>query len=314
MTRALHAPALHFVLAGALLFTARSWWEPAADTRPRLVLTADDVDRVRDEWTARHGAAPDPAAEQALIDDAIDAAVLHRAALDAGLDRQDRLVRTRLENLERFLGEATERDRDDAAGDATGLGLVEHDVVIRRHLVQVMRLGLSRVGAADLPGDGELEAYLRAHAALFRQPERIRLSHVYLGRARHGAALDRDAARLLDALRRGLVTPASAPAHGDPFLRGAHPPAASGTGLDRVFGPGFAAAIADAPPGEWVGPVRSSYGLHLVWIHERLASSPPDLDDVRGQVAHRFLAERGRERLHARLAALRARYAITVER
>jgi parvulin-like peptidyl-prolyl isomerase len=62
-----------------------------------------------------------------------------------------------------------------------------------------------------------------------------------------------------------------------------------------------------------VGPVRSSYGLHLVWVDERSPARVPPLAAVRSQVAHRLLAERGEERLRARLRTLRARYEITVE-
>ena len=316
MSRALRAPALHFLVAGGLLFALRAWWLPASTerVRPRVVLTAPDVDRLRAEWTAQHGAPPDAGSERALLDDALDEEILYREALAAGVDRQDPLVRTRLVKLARFLGEASEGDDDSVEREARRLDLAAHDVVIRRHLTQVMRLALSRVGPAEMPRESDLRAYLDDHADRFRHAPLVRLTHVFLARDRHGTALAHDAARLLDDLRRGEAAPETAPGRGDVFLRGAHPPPASAAELDRLFGPGFADAIRDAPPGAWVGPVASSYGLHLVWIHERTEARLPPLDAVRAQVAHGLLEAAGRERLREALARLRARYELRVDR
>jgi hypothetical protein len=314
--RALRAPAVHFLLAGGLLFAARAWWSPPAaeHARPRILVSANDVERLRDTWAAQHGVPPDAGTERQLIEDAIDEEVLHREALAAGLDRRDRMVRTRLVQLASFLGEASESDGEAALGEARRLGLEERDVVIRRHLVQMMRLALAHLDAADMPDEQALAAFLDAHTDLFQEAPRVRLTHVYLSRDRHGAALSRDAARLLDELRRAGAAPETAGQHGDVFLRGAHPAPATPGELAALFGPDFAAAIEEAPAGEWFGPVRSPYGLHLVWIHERSAARVPALADVRAQVLHRVLQARGEEQLRSRLATLRSRYDVAVER
>src|SRR4029077_7284423 len=161
------------------------------------------------------------------------------------------------------------------------LDLAAHDVVIRRHLTQVMRLALSHVGRDPMPPEPALRAYLDAHADRFRQEPVVRLTHVFLARDRHGAALARDARRLLDDLRRDDATPDTGPPRGAPFLRGAPPAPATAAGLDQLFGPGFAEALLDAPAGQWIGPVAGTYGMHLVWIHERTAGGMPPLDAVR---------------------------------
>ena len=53
--------------------------------------------------------------------------------------------------LASFLGEASEGDGEAALGEARRLGLEERDVVIRRHLVQMMRLALAHLEPADMP-------------------------------------------------------------------------------------------------------------------------------------------------------------------
>jgi hypothetical protein len=56
--------------------------------------------------------------------------------------------------------------------------------------------------------------------------------------------------------------------------------------------------------------VRSAYGLHLVWIHERQAPRRRPLQSVRNQVLLAFLHERGEARMQATLQTLRARYPV----
>jgi hypothetical protein len=314
LSRLARAPALHFLLIGGALFALRPAHEARRDgSRGRIVLTADDVERLRREWAEQYGVPPGPAAEAVLLEDAIDEEILHREALALGLDRQQPVVRERLARLGSFLDEDAGRDGDTAEREARRLGLERSDVVIRRHLGQTMRLAAGRLGPAELPTESELEAYLARHAERFREPERVRLTHVYLSRERRGAALQADATRVLDALRRTGADPETAPSRGDAFIRGPHV-AAAGDDLERIFGPGFPPAIAAAAEQTWVGPVPSSYGLHLVWIHRRVPARVPPLGAVRSQVLQALLKERSETRRRDRLRALRARYEIRVER
>jgi len=183
-------------------------------------------------------------------------------------------------------------------------------VVIRRHLIQAMRLALARLAPADLPTEAELETYLAARPERFARPVHVRLSHVYLARAR---GMTPDAAeRLRDELVRDGALPGEAAARGDSFVHG--PEIADALPrLDTIFGPGFGAAVAAAPLATWVGPVPSPYGLHLVWVHEREPGGLPSLAAVRSRVVHALLEERRQVRLRERLATLRARYDIRIE-
>ncbi len=269
------APALHFLLAGALLFAMRS---VAEHRRPA---TADGATVSDDE-------------------------LLYREALALGVDRRDPAVRERLVRLGGFVGE--ERDEREAQeAEARRLGLERSDLVVHRHLAEVMRLAAGRLDAADYPTEAELGAYLAAHADAFRAPARVRFTQVYLARDRHGTTLDADAARLLAELRREHVPPVDAAARGDASLIGATVGPIAAADLDRQLGPGFSASLDDAPVGSWFGPVRSSYGLHLIWIEERTDASVPSFDSVRAQVLHHMLRERSAERARERIATLRAR-------
>jgi hypothetical protein len=313
MRRALRVPLLHFLVLGAALVAVRARWEArdAPQEQPaRIVLSAADVSRLEDTWRIEHGASPGPAAEAALIQDAVDEEILHREALAAGFDRLDGTVRERLVRLGTFLGERG--DRDGLEREARRLGLERSDVVVRRHLVDMMRLSIGRPAPSDLPAEPELQAYLVAHADVFGRPSALRLAHVYLSDAARGAAAAGDATALLDTLRRTGAGPDAAARAGDPFIRGAEIGPAAAEELARIFGGDFARAAADAPAGVWLGPVRSTYGLHLVWVREHLPGRLPPLETVRNQVILRLLAERGAERAEQRMRVLRARYDVEV--
>lgn len=269
----MRAPAVRFALAGAALFLVLDRRAPAARTPP-------------------------PAA------DGTDDTLLLDVALDAGLDRSDPLVRERLVTLGRFLGVAPEGADDDAVeGAARTLGLVHSDPIIHRHLVDLMHLTAATLPAATLPSEAELRAYYARHLDAYTPPPRVRLAHVYLSRDRRGAHLAADAVALASRLQgRDLAAGAGL---GDAFARGARIGPASAEELTRVFGPALAAAVAVLPAGQWSAPIASSYGLHLVWVEDRLPATPPPFEQVRGQLLHAWLRERRADQLTASLSALR---------
>lgn len=222
--------------------------------------------------------------------------LLYREALAWGIDRHDPIVRERLAKLGTFL--AADGVVGEPEDDARALGLVGHDAVIRRHLVQVVRLALSTPAHDDHPTDADVDAWLAAHPDRVAAPATTSLTHVYLARGHH----DTDApARALARLQ------ANEAVAGDAFVHGERIDAASRDTLGRLFGPGFADAIADAPVGAWTGPVPSAYGVHLVRVDARHAGGPPTSPAVRRTAAMAIVAERRAARLEARLAALRAR-------
>lgn len=311
MRRVFAAPLLHFLVLGAGLLALRDWWAPgwSAPARPRVVVGPEDRARLRDAWTAEHGAPPSAAAEAALVRDAIDEEILYREALARGFDRRDAAVRERLVRLAGFVGEDAGTSREVLEREARRLGLERSDLVVRRHLVEMMRLAAGWLGPEDMPSDADLETYLARHADEFAEPARVHLTHVYLSAEARGAALASDADALLDELRRTGTGPAEAVALGDAFIRGAEIDGALGD-LTPIFGPGFVDAVAAAPIGTWIGPVRSSYGVHLVWLHARVPASAPTLARVRGRVLQRWLRERSEQRAREAMDAMRRRYVV----
>jgi hypothetical protein len=315
MKRWLSSPTLHFAAIGGLLFAVESTWsqgQPPAGSET-LVISAAHVEQLRQSWQARMGRPPDDAALAGLVQAEIDDEVLFRTARALDLHRVDPIVRRRLVRNLRFVGEgeADERSDDELFAQAIALGMDRTDTVVRRRLVQKMRL-LARAGVAE-PTAEEIAAYRARHAALYTIPASVRISQIYLSRDRRGQATAGDASRLLQSLRDDAVPPERAHEFGDPFLLRHHVPLRSQRELESSFGPEFAREAFALEPGAWQGPVASSYGQHLVWVHERVAARPATPASVERRVRDDLVEERARAAIDREIRSLRSRYHVVVE-
>jgi hypothetical protein len=281
----------------------------APGSSPTVTVSSEQIARLRRSWTDERGHAPDAAEERQIVADAIDDAILHRAALDFGLDRGDRSVQKRLADLGTLLAQAGDAE---PSVNARSHGFERTDPVIAAHLADVLRLGLAKTDAEDLPNEAQLAAYYERNAERFAQPPRLRFTHVFLARERHGASIEADAARVLRELSEHAPAAREAAKMGDAFVHGAELGPLPPQDIARLFGPAFASAIEGAPARQWMGPVSSPYGLHLVYVNDRLAGRVPALDAVRSRVVHAYVRERAEAKLRERMNSLRARYRVEI--
>ncbi|MDJ0866230.1 MAG: peptidylprolyl isomerase [Myxococcota bacterium] len=301
--RILLAPVLHFLVVGAAAYAL------APAPRPLVVITPAEVAALADAWTASARRPPSPAQRAALIEQAIDEAILLREAWASGLWDGDPVVERRLARVGAFVSPDAPGTEAGATAAARALGLDREDVVVRRYLVERMRLAIEGEADGRPPSESELARHLEAHPERFRLPERWRLHHVFAS-SRHGDAL---AARTRElGTKLAALDPDAAGGLGDPFPHGREL-VGSAEALGRRLGPAFPDALDASATGRWQGPIPSAYGLHWVWVRERVPARTPALAEVRGQLRQNLLRERRAEHLRRRLAALRERYEIRIE-
>ncbi|MEL7371372.1 MAG: peptidylprolyl isomerase, partial [Myxococcota bacterium] len=190
--------------------------------------------------------------------------------------------------------------------EARALALDEGDAIVRRRLIQKMTLILDEAVAPEPPSDEALAAFLAKDARRFSRPPRRTLTHVFF---RASPTAETQAQKAKDQLDSG----ASPQRMGEPFLRGANLGPVSESQLARWVDPAFArAAFAAQDDGDWFGPVRSTYGLHLVRIDATEAGRLPALDEIRPSVVLAWReSEAERRRAHA-LKLLRDKYDVVV--
>jgi hypothetical protein len=310
--RLLQAPLFHFLLLGSLLFFAdRIWSTPT----PQVIIevATPEIQALEKGWLDQNGRSPDPELLEALIRSHIEDELLLHETRRLGWHRTDGIVLRRLIRNQRFLAEDESGSDEEMLERAYEQGMDRSDIVVRRRLLERMRLlVVSSVRDQEIP-DEELEAYLAAHHEEFMEPARIRLSHIFLSRDRHGEDLLADAKALGQKLREQDIAPATAAEWGDPFLLPLHLPLSSQKSLARQLGPDFAAASMQASPGRWEGPISSSYGLHYVWIYEYVPASLPPLARIRSRVRNERLRELEKAAFRNFVASLRAQARIEVE-
>lgn len=192
--------------------------------------------------------------------------------------------------------------------EGESLGLGRDDPVVMRRIRQKYEVLAEERRDDAPPTDAALREWLARHAATYARPAVVTFSQILLvaGEANGKAAPAAEAAR--HALAVGA----------DPVSLGIRtllPPHEEAVGLDRVardYGDPFAGALDAAPIGEWLGPVPSAYGAHLVRVDARAAGRIPSLDEIGPQVMRDWEAARRERALDARLAELRKKYDVVV--
>lgn len=193
--------------------------------------------------------------------------------------------------------------------EALALGLDENDDEVRRRLVEKMQYLTEDIADPEPPTEDTLRAFYDSAPERFRIPERVTFDQVFFSPSQRGGALEEDVAEGLARLRAGAA----------PDEVGDRTPLESrltDAERDRVrilFGDALTDAIFAATPGEWTGPYRSDFGLHLVRLVARSDSRLPAFDEIESEVRRVYAETRRQEANEAAYAEMRARYEVDIE-
>jgi hypothetical protein len=169
MNKLLREPLAHFVLLGALIFGVNAWRDgdrrATAEGVPEIEVSAGTIAWLGEGFAKQWHRAPDARELRGLVDDHVREEILYREALAMGLDRNDTIVRRRMAQKVRFLGE-------DIAATAT-------------------------------PDEASLLAFFGKNADKYAKPGSVSFRHIYFSKDRRAATLDADARAALAALAQG---------------------------------------------------------------------------------------------------------------
>jgi len=163
------------------------------------------------------------------------------------------------------------------------------------------------VDASPAPTDTELTATLEAHREEFHIGTKIAFEQIQIDSETANAL-----ARALAVLEKARASPSGTDfkALGDssplPFRFGPAPVRS----LARTLGEEWTKVLAGLQPGEWGGPLKSVFGLHVVRLTERIEGYDPPLDEVRAALERKWRAERRDAARSAEYARLRKAYEI----
>jgi len=274
LKRLIREPLVHFLLLGALLFGWSAWQGGGTAGSNRIVVTPGVVDYLAAGFHRTWKRAPSDIELKGLIDEHVKEEIAAREAMAMGLDRDD--------------------------------------IVIKRRLRQKLEFLLVDEAATTPPTDAELQAWLDKHPDSFRVEPTLAFRQVLLRPESRGASMTADATKLLARLRAAGPEVATHDL-GDASMLPAETPLQPLREVANSFGQDFADALMKIAPGQWSGPVESSFGLHLVLVRERTDGAAADLATVRPLVEREVLAERRKAEMQALYERLLAKYSVSIE-
>jgi hypothetical protein len=276
MKRILKEPLVHFLLLGAAIFVAYNLVSKHTSNEPgKIVVTQGQLASMWESFTNTRQREPTRDEWEGLIRERVREEVYYREALALGMDKDD--------------------------------------LIIRRRLQQKMEFVSDDVSARPQPTDDELRAYLQVHPDSFHMDRRFTFRQVFLDPEKRGKGLTRDAAQLLAELNtKGGKSDISS--LGDSILLDHTFDALPTNEVAGLFGDKFAKTLGGLSLGRWQGPIESSYGVHFVFVSQRLEGRMPELTEVRDAVrrewdsANRLVAN---EKFYQELLK---HYSVTVEK
>jgi hypothetical protein len=269
-------PLVHFLVLGAGVFGLFALVGDRSEIEPdEIVVGAGQIERMSQAWRKTRMRPPTQLELEGLIRDYIKEEIYYREALTLGLDQDN--------------------------------------AVIRRHLRQKMEFLSEDIASQAEPDGGALQAFLDANPDKFRTDLRVSFQHVYFSWDKRGDLAAVDA-------RQVLATLDGSESYDDISVMGDALPLPQAVDLyplrevSSLFGREFAQQLTTLDVGRWQGPIASGFGVHLVYIGERIDASLPQLDEIRDTVMREWREEQRQSVNQVFYDTLRTGYNVVIER
>jgi PPIC-type PPIASE domain len=275
MKSLMREPLIHFLLIGAALFLLFEVFDdPAGPQSSRIVIINGQIEFLKASYARTRQRMPTKEELQGLIDGYVREEIFYREALALGLDKDD--------------------------------------TIIRRRLKQKLELMSDDIAGITVPTDEQLQEFLETHAESFRTEPQVAFRHVFIDVAQRGYQADDEASKLLAVL-------SDEKSNSDPDTLGDRLMLPKTFNLSpvgeiaKMFGKPFSLELINSKTGQWIGPVQSGYGLHLILVTELVAGKLPQLDEIRETVEWEWSAAHRKELKENIYKEIREKYTIEFE-
>ena len=194
--------------------------------------------------------------------------------------------------------------------EAIAMGLDEGDIVVRRRLAQKMDFLFRDISEMVEPTEEDLRAYYNENRQKYTIPPQLTFTQIYFNGENKGAARANQA---LETLLEEKVKPNTVTEMGDPTILSSDCMDCSEREIKNRFGKEFAEGIITLEPGSWKGPVKSAYGFHAVYIHNRQEEILPSFQEVTEQIKTDWMASQREENTRKVYGEIRSQYQVLVE-
>ena len=197
------------------------------------------------------------------------------------------------------------------AREAKTLGLDQNDTIVRRRLAQKLAFLVDDTSQIVEPTDEELRRFYYTHAERFRTEARVSFTQVFFNPERRLHAETDAQAALASVSTMGGDERATA--MGDPTLLETEFHDLDAQAVSNVFGADFARTLFLLKPGSWAGPLKSGYGVHLVWITDLRPATLRPFQEVRPKVLEEWRRQLKEQTKAQYLGKLREKYGVVID-
>lgn len=225
--------------------------------------------------------------------DDVDTIEVSQAFLESLVEEREMVLDRPLTKDERLAIRNDFIDQEVLVREAMARRLYLNDGRLRHRLADKMFYLLAEAAVDPAPGD--LDAFYEEHRRRYQTPELISFEHRFFSD---------------EASARAAAIKGKTAADGETFYLGDRLVDYSADECAAVFGVAFTRTIGELPMGEWIGPLESGRGWHVV----RVTNRTPPTDIPRETIEDRILADWHAAKLaaarRARLDALREHYKV----
>jgi len=272
LRRFLSSPLLHFLLVGFIIFVSSYYVAKRRETH-RIIIDKAVIDKLIVAWQTQFGKMPTDRELKIATDDYVRQEVLYREAESIGLNKDDEIVKRRLQQKMAF--------------------------IMKDNLV------------VPDPAVSTLETYYKTNANRFSDPPRVSFSHIYFSADHDGNEKARE--RAVTALQNLKLRPAlqRAPEMGDHFMLLYDYNDINKTDATGLFGDSpFTDSLFTVKEDQWAGPFLSGYGWHLLYVNKRLKTAVPALSAIKESVIESYKEDKLKEMDNQAIENLIGKYTI----
>ena len=272
MKKIIKEPLFHFLLLGLLLYTITAFVKHKIDPSNKIVVDDATVGRLVTKYILQTGSAPSKAQLDALINIEIKEEIQYREALRMGLDKDDEIIRRRLSQKIEFLK--------------------------------------SDLAVVTEPSVNDLKKFYNQHTDLFMDSATVSFTHIYFNSEKlNSEQVSEKATRIMATLHEKKLS--RAPELGDRF-----PLQYDYNDIDRLeasqlFGNSqMTDTLFKVREHQWLGPVRSGYGWHLIYVQKRKSGSIQAFDEIENDVKESYISFIKQQQNNKEWEYMKAKYTI----
>jgi peptidyl-prolyl cis-trans isomerase C len=229
MKKLLKEPLIHFLLMGGGLFLLYSFLNPSVEQVENNIILIDnsDAERLIKAYQQIWSTPPDSATLTKLLEEEVKAEVLYREALRMKLDHNDEIIRRRLKQKYEFL--------------------------------------VKDLADNQQPKDEELKRFYEEHSDLYQAPAKLSFTHIYFSPDKRSLPLQ-NAQNTFEEISNLPIDKVDVKKIGDPFHLQSYFADRDYNDVRQLLGQDFAKGLFNQIKEGWLSPIKSGYGIHLVYV------------------------------------------------